>query len=32
MLTYGIAQLLLVKGFQLYFKQASIVNQEVKAS
>lgn len=32
MLTYGIAQLLLVKGFQLYFNQESIVNQEVKAS
>jgi uncharacterized membrane protein YhhN len=32
MLTYGIAQLLLVKGFQLYFKQESIVNQDVKAS
>lgn len=32
MLTYGIAQLLLVKGFQLYFKNESIVNQEIKAS
>lgn len=32
MITYGIAQLLLTKGFQLYFKQNSIVDQEAKSS
>ena len=32
MLTYGIAQLLLVKGFELYFKQESLVHQEEKSS